>query len=82
MVFFCLKIANSSQTCAKLVPKLHWLVHSSSVRILGVNMSQIETIMLIILGFAVALLLALILGKLLWGQAIGLGKRRTRRNDT
>ena len=44
-------------------------------------MSQIETIMLIILGFAVALLLALILGKLLWGQAIGLGKRRSRRND-
>jgi len=37
--------------------------------------------MLIILGFAVALLLALILGKLLWGQAIGLGKRRSRRDD-
>lgn len=44
-------------------------------------MSQIETIMLIILGFAVALLLALILGKLLWGQAVGLGKRRSRRED-
>lgn len=44
-------------------------------------MSQIETIMLIVLGFAVALLLALILGKLLWGQAIGLGKRRSRRED-
>ncbi len=37
--------------------------------------------MLIILGFAVALLLALILGKLLWGEAIGLGKRRSRRED-
>ena len=37
--------------------------------------------MLIVLGFAVALLLALILGKLLWGQAVGLGKRRSRRND-
>ena len=37
--------------------------------------------MLIVLGFAVALLLALILGKLLWGQAIGLGKRRSRRDD-
>ena len=44
-------------------------------------MSQTETIMLIILGFAIALLLALILGKLLWGQAIGLGKRRSRRDD-
>jgi DNA repair exonuclease SbcCD ATPase subunit len=37
--------------------------------------------MLIILGFAVALLLALILGKMLWGQAIGVGKRRSRRED-
>ncbi len=37
--------------------------------------------MLIILGFAVALLLALILGKLLWGQAIGLGKRRAHREN-
>ena len=44
-------------------------------------MSQIETIMLIILGFAVALLLTLMLGKLLWGQAVGLGKRRSRRDD-
>jgi len=44
-------------------------------------MSQFETIMLVILGFAVALLLALILGKLLWGQAIGLGKRRARREN-
>ncbi len=37
--------------------------------------------MLIVLGFAVALLLALVLGKMLWGQAIGLGKRRSRRED-
>ncbi len=44
-------------------------------------MSQLETIMLIVLGFAVALLLALVLGKMLWGQAIGLGKRRSRRED-
>jgi len=44
-------------------------------------MSQIETIMLIVLGFAVALLVAMFLGKLLWGQAIGLGKRRSRRDD-
>ena len=44
-------------------------------------MSQIETIMLIVLGFAVALLIAMFLGKLLWGQAIGLGKRRSRRDD-
>ena len=44
-------------------------------------MSQIETVMLIILGFAVALLLALILGKLLLGKASGLGKRRSTRQD-
>lgn len=44
-------------------------------------MSQIETIMLIVLGFAIAGLLALVLGKLLWAPVVSLGKRRSRRDD-
>jgi hypothetical protein len=42
-------------------------------------MSQLETVMLILLGFAVASLLALIFGRLAWNFAYRLGVRRTRR---
>ncbi len=43
-------------------------------------MSQIETIMLVTLGFVVAALLALFLGRLIWSFAVTLGKRRTERS--
>jgi peptidoglycan hydrolase CwlO-like protein len=42
-------------------------------------MSQIETIMLVALGFAVAALIALFLGRLTWVFALGLGKKRMQR---
>ena len=44
-------------------------------------MSHIETIMLILLGLTGALLIALLIGRLFWGQAINLGKRRSRRES-
>ena len=44
-------------------------------------MSQIETLMLIILGLAGFALAVLLLGRLFWGQAVNLGKRRSRRED-
>ena len=43
-------------------------------------MSQIETIMLVTLGFAVAALIALFLGRMIWSYALGLGKRRMQRS--
>jgi myosin heavy subunit len=42
-------------------------------------MSQIETIMLVALGFAVAALIALFLGRIAWVFALGLGKKRMQR---
>ena len=42
-------------------------------------MSQLETVMLVLLGFAVASLIALFLGKLAWNVAYRLGARRTRK---
>jgi DNA repair exonuclease SbcCD ATPase subunit len=42
-------------------------------------MSQIETIMLVALGFAVAALIALFLGRFAWVFALGLGKQRMQR---
>ena len=42
-------------------------------------MSQIETIMLVALGFAVAALFALFLGRIAWVFALGLGKKRMQR---
>jgi chromosome segregation ATPase len=42
-------------------------------------MSQIETIMLVALGFAVAALIALFLGRFAWVFAVGLGKQRMQR---
>ena len=42
-------------------------------------MSQIETIMLVALGFAVAALIALFLGRIAWVFALGLGKQRMQR---
>ena len=43
-------------------------------------MSQIETIMLVTLGFVVAALVALFAGRVIWSYAITLGKRRTERS--
>ncbi len=43
-------------------------------------MSQIETIMLVALGFVVAALLALVGSRVLWSTAVRLGKRRTERS--
>jgi uncharacterized protein YoxC len=43
-------------------------------------MSQIETIMLVALGFAVAALIALFLGRIAWVFALGLGKKRMQRS--
>jgi len=63
--------------CIGMMRDMFWVLNV----VWGIAMSQIETVMLIILGFAVALLLVLILGKLLWGKAAGLGKRRSRRED-
>jgi myosin heavy subunit len=42
-------------------------------------MSQIETIMLVALGFALAALIALFLGRIAWVFALGLGKKRMQR---
>jgi chromosome segregation ATPase len=42
-------------------------------------MSQIETIMLVALGFAVAALIALFLGRIAWVFALSLGKKRMQR---
>jgi DNA repair exonuclease SbcCD ATPase subunit len=43
-------------------------------------MSQIETIMLVALGFAVAALIALFLGRFAWVFALSLGKKRMQRS--
>jgi len=43
-------------------------------------MSQIETIMLVALGFAVAALIALFLGRIAWVFALSLGKKRMQRS--
>jgi chromosome segregation ATPase len=43
-------------------------------------MSQIETIMLVALGFAVAALIALFLGRIAWVFALSLGKQRMQRS--
>jgi peptidoglycan hydrolase CwlO-like protein len=43
-------------------------------------MSQIETVMLVALGFAVAALIALFLGRFAWVFALGLGKKRMQRS--
>ena len=43
-------------------------------------MSQIETIMLVTLGFVVAALVALFFGRIIWSYAVTLGKRRTERS--
>jgi chromosome segregation ATPase len=43
-------------------------------------MSQLETIMLVTLGFVLAALLAMFLGRLIWSYAVTLGKRRTERS--
>jgi len=42
-------------------------------------MSEIETIMLVALGFAIAALIALFLGRFTWKFALGLGRRHTER---
>ena len=42
-------------------------------------MSQFETIMLVALGFVVALLVGLVVIRGMWSYAVGLGKRRTER---
>lgn len=42
-------------------------------------MSQTETILLVVLGFALATLLALFMGRLLWSAALRLGARRMQR---
>ena len=42
-------------------------------------MSQLETVMLVVLGFAVASLIALFFGKFAWNVAYRLGARRTRK---
>ena len=42
-------------------------------------MSQFETIMLVALGFVVALLIGLVVIRGMWSYAVGLGKRRTER---
>jgi len=39
-------------------------------------MSQTETLLLVVLGFALATLIALFLGRLLWAAALKLGARR------
>ena len=43
-------------------------------------MSQSESLMLVILGFAVATLLALIIGRLAWSLALRLGARKNQRS--
>ena len=43
-------------------------------------MSQTETLMLVVLGFALALLLALLFGRGMWNVAIALGARRNAKN--
>ncbi|WP_373506271.1 hypothetical protein [Aestuariivirga sp.] len=42
-------------------------------------MSQTETILLVILGFSLASLIALFIGRMMWGMAIRLGARRMRK---
>jgi len=47
---------------------------------MGGFMSQTETLMLVALGFALALLLALLFGRGMWNVAIALGARRNAKN--
>jgi chromosome segregation ATPase len=47
---------------------------------LGILMSQSETYMLIILGFAICTLFALVIGRLAWKLALLIGARRAMRN--
>jgi chromosome segregation ATPase len=44
-------------------------------------MAQVEVIMYVALGFAAAALIALLLGRLLWSLAVGVGRRRAQRSS-